>query len=42
MKFIITVTLVWLLQEVTMAQNVGIGTNSTSHKLDVAGRVRIR
>lgn len=28
--------------EITIAQNVGIGTNFPTHKLDVGGRVRIR
>jgi len=41
-KAIMTGLLFCLLAQGTLAQNVGIGTNSATHKLDVAGRVRIR
>jgi len=41
-KAIITGLLFCLLADGTFAQNVGIGTNNATHKLDVAGRVRIR
>jgi hypothetical protein len=34
--------LFWLMVTTAIAQNVGIGTSNATHKLDVAGRVRIR